>query len=48
MRKTYDEPAFDLYRFCIEDIMAKSLNPSDPEQGQGGGDPGSGGDPFEE
>lgn len=46
MKKSYNEPLFELHSFCFEEILTKKMLPSDPEIGQGDGDPGAGGDPF--
>ena len=46
MKKIYESPELELYRFVFSKLMSEVLDPSDPQSGVDGGDPGQGGDPF--
>ena len=46
MKKIYESPELELNRFVFSKLMSEVLDPSDPQSGVDGGDPGVGGDPF--
>lgn len=47
MKKIYESPELELQKFAFSKIMSETLDPSDPQIGGDGGDPGQGGDPFD-